>query len=463
MRAAAIAFIVFFALSCSEGAHPLDAPKRRVAIFDAQSVWNGDDGGTLKGLGYPMMALYAVDSSGRRTTLPIPDSCYFRSIAVSPRGDRVAYAAHFAGTPATPAQRAVTGVHVVDDQGRAIERFSACWAPCWSSDGTRLAMIEGAFPETLGWLGTTGVRVSDLSGHTRRLNFRPLRLGWGNGDTLYLGFHDGRNDQFDRVVAVDVATGRSWLTAYVGIEVSPDGRYSMQDGWGLVLKERDTELHLGAALANHDRVEARWLRASPRGHLLCLSTFPYKGGSHQQGLRTIVLDPWKMDTLIAFDGKLVTITNDERAVVLLRGDTLAIEDLPSWPAEPVARAAGKVRMEIYRWGGFGRAEDVAPKLWRDTTVTISEGDWLLRHARIRPGSISPPERWFRVLRANDAPGVEVECALHWIEIPVGDGPSPSSERSRLAPGDRFTLSATPRRFRTPTIDGGEDVILRLVP
>src|SRR5207247_10636888 len=70
----------------------------------------------------------------------------------------------------------------------------------------------------------------------------------------------------------------------------------------------------------------------------------------EAGVRTVVIDPRTMEILHELPGKLVTPTNDHRSVVLLRGDTLALADLPTWVREPARPLIGRIRMQIYAWG-----------------------------------------------------------------------------------------------------------------
>src|SRR5262249_19533492 len=125
-----------------------------------------------------------------------------------------------ADPPTTEKQRAVTGVRVVAQESTEIAWFPNCGSPCWSADGTRLAMIEWRTVSAPYW-EPTAVRVAKLSGRTTTFPFQPERVAWGMGDTLYLEYED-------RVDALDVARGKSSHTGYVGCEVSPDREYSFR-------------------------------------------------------------------------------------------------------------------------------------------------------------------------------------------------------------------------------------------
>ena len=196
-------------------------------------------------------------------------------LRVSPAGDRFAVVTQGADPPVTPEQRAVTGVQVLDLGGKELAWFPRCYAPQWSADGSRLAMIDGQFGDT-GWPTPIGIRVVDRSGDTRRFAHRPDALAWGNGDTLFLQYKD-------RVEGLDIERSTSWRSDYAGCQVSPDGQYSFRLTWpsSIRVRERATGQEIGSCIrsqlvaAPEPYVFAPfWIRSSVRGHLLCLTVTP---------------------------------------------------------------------------------------------------------------------------------------------------------------------------------------------
>ena len=435
---------------------------RRVAVFEAHDIWDGDNGATLARLRLPQQALYRWDSLGRPARLPIPDACCITGLTLSPAGDRIAYFAYGADPPTTLEQRAATGVRVTDANGSETAWFPSCYAPCWSQDGKRLAMLEGAYPESTGWLKPVAVRVVDPSGRSRTFRYRPRSMAWGSGDTLFLEYED-------RVDALDVGRSKLWPTAHIGCQVSPDGQYSFgsreRAGFPRV-REDPGGLELEPCLLSKLGSEGTsyapfWIRSAARPHLLCLSISPgYQSPDGQAGVRTVIIDPRTLEVLLELPGKLVRPTNDHRALILLRGDSLSFVGLPSWEPEPRRAAMGRVRLQIYGWGSGPLSGHPASQLVSDSIFVVSAGDWLSSPAAYIGNCV----KFIRVLRAPDPQHVELEIVPPMLgPMERGGGPI-AVPPGQMPPGRRrLTIGSTPVTLRTPSVDGGYDVVLSLVP
>ena len=438
-------------------------------MFDSQDVWEGDVGTTVTRAGFKHQAVYRFDSLAHRVALPMGGACCLFGLAPSPTDDRVAYGTYGADPPVTEEQKAVTGVRVVASDTSQVGWFAGCHSPCWSGNGSRLAMIESHFASD-GRREPAGVRVVDRAGRSKPYPLQAQRIAWGIGDTLYLEFED-------RVEALDVARGKSWRTAYAGCEVSADGEFSFRYGErfrALGLRRRAGGVELTPCVlpaVGVDPYEPRvlspfWLRSATRKHLLCFSVVtvatgdtvkqangqiaimdPARSPPGQRGVRTVVLDPETFEVMLDLPGKVVAPTNDHRSLVMLLGDTLSRARLPEWPPAPARPPLGKVRVQIYEWGGGGLGGP-STRLVTDSTLTVAAGDWLPG-----PRSSSCAER----IRAA---GMQPDSLLELL-VPAGmfvnhDEPDAGPHAARLL------LGATPMRLRTASVDGGYDVVLSRV-
>ncbi len=386
--------MVLLAAVC-EGGRSADQPKaapRDLAIFASSDVWDGDAGTTVPRVGLRHDAIYRFDSQVHPVNLPMHGACCLRGVAVSPRDGRVAYHTFGADLPTADERRAVTGVRVVTQDSTEIAWFPDCWSPCWAADGTRLAMIEsgpGATSESM------AVRVANLTGRSTSFSFRPERIAWGVGDTLFLEYED-------RVDGLDVVRGKSWGTDYAGCDVSPDGQYSFRyrgqstpfelrkSVGGIVGLESCVLQDLG--LDGARVLSPFWIRSPSCKHLLCFGTVvgmtgtmvneggrismidPARSPRAQQGVRTTFFDPGTFKLVHELPGKVVVPSMDHRSVVMLLGDTLSKVRLPEWPTEVARPAIGRVRVQVYVWGDV--SDDPKGRLVSDSTYTIAAGDWL---------------------------------------------------------------------------------------
>jgi hypothetical protein len=448
------------------------APPPDVAMFIGLDVWDGDNGSTVTRTGLEHQAVYRFDSLAHRVALPMGGACCLWGFAPSPTDGRVAFGTYGADPPVTEEQRAVTGVKVIESDGSPVAWFAGSHSPCWSRDGTRLAMVDSRAGAD-GRREPVAVRIVDRSGRSETHSFQPQRIAWGNGDTLFLEFED-------RVEALAVTRAKSWRTGYAGCQVSADGRFSFRyRGQFMPFRVRREAggVELGSCvqeLLGIDRYDPRflsafWVRSEARRHLLCLSfatvssgtvvkqangqiaiLTPGKSPPRQEGVRTVVIDPETFEVLQEIPGKVVAPANDHRSLVMLLGDTLSRARLPAWPPEPARAGLGRIHMQVRDWGR-GLSEGL------DTTVAVATGDWL-------------PGRWFqgcdeqiRVVGMNEDSRLELHVPPLLSVVPNGSAvrqPTPFRlDRTTGRRGSRVLLGATPVRLSTNSVDGGYDVVL----
>jgi hypothetical protein len=310
------------------------------------------------------------------------------------------------------------------------------------------------------------VRVVDGAGRSVSHPFRPQQIAWGNGDTLFLDFED-------RVEALDVARRKSWPTAHVGCDVSADGEFSFRYGGpfrAFRIRKRAGGDEVASCVLRDLGVDPSepwvmspfWLRSATRKHLLCFTVVtvasgdtvrqangqigivdPARSPPRQRGVRTVVFDPGTFEVMSDLPGKVVAPANDHRSLVMLLGDTLSRVRLPEWPPEPTRTLLGRVRMQVYSWGGS--IAGPSTRLVADSTLSVASGDWL-------PG----PWAWGCGERIRVA-GMQPDSLLE-LRLPAGmfvgyDKPNAGPRAARLL------LGGAPVRLRTNSVDGGYDVVL----
>ena len=456
--------------ACARRPEP-PAPSPDVAIFGSNDVWDGDMGTTVTRAGFEHGAVYRFDSLAHRVTLPMGGARGHWQFALSPTDDRMAYVTYGADPPVTQEQKAVMGVRVVASDSSQVGWFPGCHSPCWSRDGTCLAMIQGVYPESNGWMKPVAVRVMDRAGRSVAHPFQPQRIAWANGDTLFLEFED-------RVEGLDVARAKSWPTTYAGCQVSPDGEFSFRYRGHFTpfrVRRQAGAVELAYCVLKAlgvDPYEPRvmspfWVRSTTRQHLLCFTIVTVSSGTvvkqpngriaildpaqsppGQHGVRTVVFDPETFEVVHDLPGKVVAPANDHRSLVMLLGDTLSRARLPEWPPEPARPLLGRVHVQVYSWGSWGPGPS-SMDLVTDSTVAVAPGDWL-------PGLVQPGcgER-IRVagMREDSRLELHLPAGLFVDHIEPNAGPHAA----------RLLLGGTPVRLTTNSIDGGYDVLLSRVP
>ena len=296
-----------------------------------------------------------------------------------------------------------------------------------------------------------------MAGTSRSFDVRPDELEWGNGDSLYLGYHSKLNEYplGERVDVLDLRTGATTVTKHVGVRVSPDGLYSLRwRGWDLMRVRDDAHVaeiggciraRLGSAAGL--LTDAFWLTTLGARHVLCVSARPsFTSAAGQSGCSTILIDARTMDVVDSIPGKCVAPVGDGRAIVVLRGDTLAVVPLRVCErAQDDASPRARVLWQRRGWGGPGGGpRGVLEEPGEDRTFEGRTGDWL-------PGAYTGGcDRFFRVLN--------VEPEQVRVEFPAGQLIAPGGSREV----GEIVITSVPVKLTTHTVCGGENLFLSIV-
>jgi hypothetical protein len=409
-----------------------------IAAFTASQYWATDNGGSVARLGWPQQAVLLVRASSRRPTfMSVPGGCSIYEAALSPDRDRIAYSRIDWGADRFGNDPSHWGVTVADTAGREVASFPGACRFRWSPDGARLALAIAHHDTNWSWTAVAVEVWRRSDGARRRWNHAARDVRWGQGDTLYLMFDD-------RVRALDLARGRLSATRHFGPDASPDRRFSMRhytpDGSGTELfDDRDSLNLMHCTLYKHNAAPLGgyapfWV--SGTAHLLC--TTIGDGGTvplQQAGFETGVFDPLTLEMVARFPGKPIVPTADGRAVVVVRGDTLAVESIDHVREPRSGTLAVRVRTELLSWGR--RIDTVG--VWTDQ---VAQGEWVPDHYQ-RTGAC---ERLLRVARVIDRDHIE-------LEVPEGaytvDAPGVVATQGGLTP-----VSRIPTRLRTNSTCGG---------
>jgi len=250
-----------------------------------------------------------------RLGLPIPASGIrgLRSATLSPDGQWVAYLAS-------------SGVTVSDLDGRVIATLADASGCGWSPDGKRLALLFGAWSrDHRNRRSHLGIWHADQN-RTDTIEEEAESISWGTGDSLFFG-------RGGKILAFDFRTGRVSRTGHHGVDVSPDGLYSIAHPPGagaVIVHDRSsvdltsmTFAALGSPATNYF-AKPFWIPGS--GHLLCVSfcgMWPKPDGSVRWECRTGVVDVLTSELLDAWFGVSVGPSADGRWVWIFDGyDTL---------------------------------------------------------------------------------------------------------------------------------------------
>lgn len=424
-------------------------PGTPVAAFTSQQIWGGDDGRTIAGLGLRSQAVYLFRSSSNRPSLlVVPPVCCLYEAALSPQGDLVAYSMIRSDARRVGADDSGWSVLLVDTTGREIAVLPRARQFRWSRDGERLAVLYAHHDTNWKWT-PEGIGIWQRADGARyRLGHAPEDIRWGEGDTLYLGYSD-------RVDALDLARKRVSRTIHRGADVSPDDRFSVRHGIPGVRNMWLFDDRVGfdlqhCALYRHGSAapvmgfEPFWVRSGAAGHLLCMvAGEAWSSPPGQIGLRTGLFDPRTLDMVAWFPGKPIGPTADQLGVIVLRGDTLAIEPLAPWRERLADGPRVRVRIDVETWGRGIRPLGT----WFHE---VGAGDWLPDHADMGGGC----DPFFRVTRIVDQDRLEIEFApgRYTVEAPGAD-PSQAGNT---------TLSRTRTLLRMNSTCGGYNVRLSVV-
>jgi hypothetical protein len=447
---ASIAAFLALVLSTSTTSHDPPAP-HALSAFASNGIWDGDGGATIARLGLPLHTVYLFGVGPAQTVLPGVESCCIADAAMSSTREQIAYSVFETGDQPEFFAR----VHVVRADGQRVVSFPEAYRFRWSPDGQRLALLYGHASGHE--IVPTRVAVwTSTAGTSRSFDVRPDELQWGNRDSLYLGYHS-KLDEYpheDRVDVLDLKTGAITLTKHVGARVSPDGLYSLRWRFWDPMRVRDEarvaeiggciQARLGSAAGLI--TDAFWLRTLGARHLLCVSGSPsYKSAAGQAGCATILIDAGTMDVVDSIPGKYVASVGDGRAIVVLRGDTLAVAPLRVRErAQDDASPRARVLWQRRGWGGPGGGpRGVLEEPGEDRTFEVRTGDWL-------PGAYTGGcDLFFRVLSVGPE---QVRVAF-----PAGQliAPGGSTEVGEVV------ITRAPLKLTTPSVCGGENVFLSI--
>jgi hypothetical protein len=438
-----LGFLLFASVTIAAGQGELP-----IAAFTSNQVWGFDMGQTISHLGLKPMSVYLLrPSSCRPTLLPTPDWCCMYEAELAPQRDRIAYSVIRAGAPRMVDDPSSFYVIVSDTAGRELARFPGARRLRWSPDGSRLALAYAKHDTNWSWTPDRMGIWQRSDGTLERLPHAAADLYWSERDTLFLLVSD-------RVLALDVTSGRVSETRHHGPDVSPDREYSMRHytSWasGTTVQEDRDSLELShCALWHHNAAPLGyyppfWVRSSGSRHLMC--TTIGEGSSvpaGQKGMETGLFDPHTLAILVRFPGKPVVPTPDRGAVVVARGDTFAFEPLTA-VREPERGPTVRVRMEATSWGGGVRILAMGSGtrslgIWKQE---VAAGEWISDHLQ-RGGAC---DRFFRVARIIDPDHIEVE-------IPVGQYTVELPGRAKTQ-GGLTPVSWEPIHLRTNSTDGG---------
>lgn len=269
--------------------------------------------------------------------LAIRDPRPLLPVALSPRGDLVAYSA-WREVSCDPAYSLRIHFAVVaDTTGEESAALPGVWDFAWSPEGDRLALVygharrgEGFVPDSIGVLD-----VRARQGTTFPLE--AAGLSWRDSMTLVL--------QSSRVQELSLRTGEIRPVRRRGGLLSPDSRYSLSIG-GEDDAPRVADCATGADLTSRVRAlfgkagfdvvsPPFWVGGDPPGHLLCLpirrsGASPPKEsatGDPFPSCSVEIVDVAQCRVVRSFPGLGLAATPDRRAVVLYRSGGLAFEDL----------------------------------------------------------------------------------------------------------------------------------------
>ena len=434
------------------------APSAPVAAFTANQLFDTDNGTTITRLGVSPVRVYLFRPGSRLGSIVNVRhrECCQYDAALSPGADLVAYTTIDERARLGDRGEPGWGVFVVDTAGREVAAFPRGRRLRWSPDGRRLAILYADHDTNWTW-APTGIGIWRRSdGRLERLDLRPADVRWGDGDTLYLANPDG-------VDAFDLESRRVSRTIHGGPDISPDRRFSVSHGlWFArrmqVYQDRDGLLLTHCALYRHNADEVAafdpfWVRAPGARHLLCLGAGDsWNAPVGQAGFRTGLFDPRTLEIARWFPGKPVVPTADQRGVVVLRGDTLAVESLDPTGETVATGSTVRVRVEVAAWGGAGGVSAIAggkPPVAKSWTHEVAEGEWLSDHT----GMHGACDQFFQVARIFDRDSIEVVFAPGRYTV-YAPGAAPTEATTAV-------ISRHTTVFRTNSDCGGYDARLTI--
>ena len=267
----------------------------------------------------------------------------------------------------------------------------------------------------------------------------------------------------DRVVKVDPLSGDPTSTRHMAVDVSPDGRYSI-DGTHFFAGPRvfDDGMQVNITRCGWGEVEdiagglsgdPFWSLAPGQPHHLwvnrCDSRFLGLEEGKLAGCEVALIDVDEMKPVDAIEGKVIGRTADRQSVVVLRGNKFSVVSLePPVQAQPTTNAPAtrrgpKVQIEavVLRWSSWAVSREPA----RNDTVGVyrveaQEGDWLPDWSQFPSGC----GRGMRLRKVSDGGRAEIEYPEAW-----------------RGPGVAVVTADSETRLTTNSFDGGFNLHLRL--
>ena len=420
----------------------VSGPARPVLAFTMDQIRCCDNGRFPIALGYHPGLVYTVWPDGQTRLLPRHPSGYWASEAALNRtGDLIAITCVTGDSERRPS------VLVADTSGAIVETFSGKARFRWNRDGTRLALIG---KDVTIWDRRKGVTSKILIGADDE--------SWSASGILMLRSHD-------RVLAFDPRSGDTTSTRHMAVDLSPDGRYSIDGvhyyagtrvfddrmqanitscGWGEV-----------SGLAGNLSADPFWSLAPDEPHHLwvnrCDSRFLGLEEGKLAGCDMALIDVDRMELVDAIEGKLLGRTADGRCAVVLRGSKFIVISLePRTRRQPIANARTAARRKkavlqavVLQWSSWRFSRQPA----KDDTVGVyrvdaEEGGWLPEWPRSGQGC----GRGMKVRKVSDTGSVEIEY---------------SSGRWNGS-GTAVVVPESETRLTTNSSDGGYSLHLRVV-
>jgi hypothetical protein len=286
--------------------------------------------------------------------IPVPNLHDVAEAALSPSGKRIAYVSR-------------EGVVVADRSGRTIGVQKDAVGFRWSPDGESLALLMGksaSRPDAAAGLGVWDLRTKETRYHRRGVD----QISWGARDTVYYGL--------DREYwAIQPGSRGPSRTGHHGIDVSPDGLYSVDRvpgywcGYQIVHDRTGVDVSpaafasLGSFTIKHT-AEPFWIAGA--GHLLCLSVcgiWP-SADSTRWECRTAVVDVLSSELLAWWNGMALGPSADGKSVWVTDG-----YDVTPWrfkvPPRRVESTGDEIRVKAStrEWSSRGGERLVGEKLY----------------------------------------------------------------------------------------------------
>jgi len=247
----------------------------------------------------------------------VRDEAPVREVALSPRGDRIAYTVLREISCDPSYGWRLPFLVVIDTTGAEIAAVPGVARFAWAPDGERLAIVYGR-PDAEGG-ASDSLGVLDVGSHAgTTYPLRPAFVSWLDPHTLFL----------DRpgVVSLDLSKGK-WVTRQrVGGFVSPDERYSFTVAGPTKVGNDWTHADLTKpieALLEGGRLESPrppfWVQGAERPHVLCITTAT-PGAIY-------LVDVQKREVVRKIAGAGIAATPDAGAIIVYRDGQFVFEDL----------------------------------------------------------------------------------------------------------------------------------------